>query len=383
MENANESEVSIGSRQEAAIVSLNNALAYLKVKAKTNSCMIVGPLHRFKITLTDPSSLQKIDNAKTRASLTLVMKASSPPIVTPNFSDGTISLDLMFGPHPVVKFADHIGSLELAKKEMALPILLGATNVNDPLIRDLAKMPHLLIAGTTGSGKTMQLHSIIASLMVIPDVKLALLDPKMVEFNRYDSAAQLAYDVSNTLEDCVRVVSDLESRMRARLEKIAKAGCKDIQDYRSNGHKMSYLVLVIDELADLVRSKKSNFSKILCSLAEKSRAVGIHIVGATQHPSADVITGPIKANFPSRIACKVATRVHSDVILGAGGADGLTGQGDALLIDGELSLVRFRGALVELSVKPTVDKGSATKVQPGLFGRILGAVMTSQAKKKD
>jgi len=357
--------------------AMGRVLKELKLKAEAVSCHIAGPLHRYTIR---PEGAISFTEHKTKA-IARAMRATSLPVITENFGEGTVSIQMMCGEHPAVDFEEILKKVPTDHK-MQLPVVLGAVDVEKVLVRDLAAMPHLLLAGTTGSGKSMQLHAIIHSLtspLNKDNVKLVLMDPKMVEFSRYDApayASQLAYDVSSTLEDCVSVIRDLDKRMRERLEKIAKAGCKDIQEFRARGGSMKYLVVVIDELADLVRAKKTDFAKLLCSLAEKSRAAGIHIVAATQHPSHDVVSGPIKANFPARIACRVATRTHSGVILDAGGAENLTGKGDALLIDGELQLVRFKGALVNLTskepLKPLIVQEQPVVAQSRL-SKILGA----------
>jgi DNA segregation ATPase FtsK/SpoIIIE, S-DNA-T family len=211
-------------------------------------------------------------------------------------------------------------------------------------------MPHLLVAGTTGSGKSVLLHSIIASLIkYVPDIRFALIDPKQVELSYYSNIKQLLYPVVTDPATALDVLSDLVEEMENRFSILHNAGVNNIETHNAREkNKLPYLVLAIDEFSDLMQSSKKLFQTKLCMLAQKARACGIHIIIATQRPSVDVITGIIKANFPSRISCKVTSLVDSRVVLDRGGAEKLIGRGDALINSIGLDMVRFQGAFIEV-----------------------------------
>lgn len=339
--------------EHEAIAALNLAFQKEGIKAVAEHCKIIGPLRKYGVRL-DGSNIAKLERAERE--LMLSMRSMSAPLILTNSKSGLVEMDFMFDTHPIVRFDDMV---RMAREEQKaglrkpgyLDLCLGATEINKPLIRDLDPMPHLLIAGTTGSGKSMTEHAIIKSLtegvLTKPDVKLYLMDPKMVEFSRYDGLPQLAYDIGHSVSECVDILRDIEDRMRTRLEKLEEKGCRDIKEYRAEGHRMSDIVLLIDEMADLMRDKKSGFEQLLCTIAAMGRAAGIHIVIATQHPSHQVVTGLIKANFSSRIGCKVTSHIHSKVVLDQSGAENLAGKGDALICDNELDMQRYMGCFVE------------------------------------
>ncbi len=218
-----------------------------------------------------------------------------------------------------------------------LPIKIGKGVEGNVVQFDLAKSPHLIVAGTTGSGKSVILHNIICNLLNTSNVKILLLDPKHIEFSHYeDGFSNIA--VAYTYEQCSHMLERAIDIMEARYNMI-KNGI--------NVKKLPYLVIVIDEMADLKnQDEDGSFYKNLCVLAQKCRAARIHIVAATQRPSTDVITGTIKANFPARIACRTASHVDSRVILDSNGAENLNGSGDAFLRDNNHNMLRFQAAYI-------------------------------------
>lgn len=222
----------------------------------------------------------------------------------------------------------------LAKAKLALALGKGAGG--EASAADLAKMPHLLIAGSTGSGKTVCLNALISCLLMnnTPnDVKFILVDPKRVELTSFNSIPHLAAPVIVEPEKAVESLRWLAGEMDKRYQKMAADGTRNIETYnksRTGADKMSYLVLVIDELADLMMTAGDEVERILCRLAQLARAVGIHLVVATQRPSVDVLTGLIKANFPTRISFAVVSQVDSRTILDSVGAEKLLGRGDML-----------------------------------------------------
>lgn len=354
------------------VLELERVLFDLRINADVDSCVAVGPLRKYRVR---PNGTTKFDKFEAAAEdIALRMRSVSTPVARRVPGTDTIGLDMMFGPHPIVSFEKIAKKLmEEGRKFSELEVLLGATEIETPLIIDIAKTPHLLVAGTTGSGKSMCLHSIINSLtgaLGERDVRLYMIDPKQVEFSRYTDLKQLDFDIATTLDEASAVMLEVEHRMRERLAVLSKAGAKDIGEFRAagKGPRMPYVVVLIDEIADLVRGRKSKFLNSLISVAEKGRAAGIHLIACTQHPSREVISGPIKANFPSKIAFKVTTGTHSKVILDHVGAQHLVGKGDGLLVDGETSMLRFQGALVELIQSTPKLIGAAKK--SGVFGKL-------------
>ncbi len=224
-----------------------------------------------------------------------------------------------------------------------LVIALGKGAGGEAVAGDLARMPHLLIAGATGSGKTVCLNTVICSLLLANtpyDLRFVLIDPKRVELTSYNSIPHLVAPVIVEAEKAVEALRWLAQEMDRRYQRLQGSGARSIDGYnktRQGEQKMPYLVLVIDELADLMMQSGDEVERILCRLAQLSRAVGIHLVVATQRPSVDVITGLIKANFPTRISFAVSSQVDSRTILDGAGAEKLLGKGDMLYMPQEAS----------------------------------------------
>jgi S-DNA-T family DNA segregation ATPase FtsK/SpoIIIE len=217
-----------------------------------------------------------------------------------------------------------------------MTVALGKGAGGEAGVADLAKMPHLLIAGATGSGKTVCLNAIIACLLMQntpDDLRLIMIDPKRVELTPYNSIPQLAIPVIVTTEKAIDALRWLNQEMDNRYQELAKVGVRNIEGYnktRTGKDKMPYIVLVIDELADLMMAGFDEVEHILCRLAQLARAIGIHLIVATQRPSVDVVTGLIKANFPTRLSFAVTSQVDSRTILDSVGAEKLLGKGDML-----------------------------------------------------
>ncbi len=270
--------------------------------------------------------------------LALALAASSIRIEAPVPGKAIIGIEV---PNTVSSAVSLRGVIEtsvfqkLAAKSK-LTVALGKGAGGEAGAADLAKMPHLLIAGATGSGKTVCLNAIIACLLMqnTPDeLRFIMIDPKRVELTPYNSIPQLAVPVIVNAEKAIEALRWLNQEMDNRYQELARAGVRNIEGYNKNRagkNKMPYLVLVIDELADLMMAGFDEVEHILCRLAQLARAIGIHLIVATQRPSVDVVTGLIKANFPTRLSFAVTSQVDSRTILDSVGAEKLLGKGDML-----------------------------------------------------
>ncbi|MFA6321178.1 MAG: DNA translocase FtsK [Candidatus Omnitrophota bacterium] len=287
--------------------------------------------------------------------IALAMKAQSVRIVAPIPGKGTIGFEVPNSSSSLVYLKDVLDSKEYRDPKSKLKLALGKDIAGTPVIADLASMPHLLIAGATGSGKTVCVNTIITTILynATPDeVKFIMVDPKRVELAVFNDMPHL---LSPVVTDAKKVASTLDwlvGEMDSRYELFAKAGVRNIALYNEKFGKepkggLPYIVVVIDELADLMMVAQNDVESAITRLAQLSRAVGIHIIIATQRPSVDVITGVIKANFPARISFKVASKVDSRTVLDINGADKLLGRGDMLFVEpGASKPVRAQCSLI-------------------------------------
>ena len=287
--------------------------------------------------------------------IALAMKAQSVRIVAPMPGKGTIGFEVPNSSSSLVYLKDVLDSKEFMESKSKLKLALGKDIAGTPVIADLTSMPHLLIAGATGSGKTVCVNTIITSMLLsaTPDeVKFIMIDPKRVELAIFNDLPHL---LSPVVTDAKKVASTLDwivGEMDSRYELFAKSGVRNIDLYNEKYSKepngrLPYIIIIIDELADLMMVAQTDVEGAITRLAQLSRAVGIHIIIATQRPSVDVITGVIKANFPARISFKVASKVDSRTVLDMNGADKLLGRGDMLFIEpGASKPVRAQCSLI-------------------------------------
>ncbi|MCR4292088.1 MAG: DNA translocase FtsK 4TM domain-containing protein [Candidatus Kuenenia sp.] len=312
--------------------------------------------------------------------LAIALKALSVRIVAPLEGRSSIGIEVPNAHRRKVTFRELLEVADESKKKMAIPLLIGKDVAGRPLISDLASMPHLLIAGTTGSGKSICLNSIILSILYTrfpSEVQLLLVDPKMVEFSLFAEIPHLISPVVTDMKKAAAVLEWAVNKMEERYALLASVGVKNISGYnklsvseikkRLNAEEdvklddiplhLPHIVIVVDELADLMMVASKEVESSVIRLSQKSRAVGIHLILATQRPSVDVITGLIKSNMPSRISFYVSSKVDSRTILDQNGAEKLLGSGDMLFSPpGTSKLVRVQGAYVsEEEVKDVVD----------------------------
>ena len=286
--------------------------------------------------------------------LAMALKAESVRIVAPIPGKSTVGVEI---PNPIrddVRMIPMLESAEFLNSKPAIPLLLGAAADGKPIVEDLTSMPHLLIAGSTGSGKSVCINTILLSILMTrtpDDVRLILVDPKQVELSFFADIPHLLAPVVTDMKRASQVLEWLLDKMEERYDLLRRFEVRNIGAYNELGEKaiakrakdlemddevvqvkIPYIVVVVDELADLMLTVGKDVETAITRLAQKSRAVGIHVILATQRPSTDVITGLIKANMPTRIAFKVAAKVDSRVILDQNGADKLLGMGDMLYL---------------------------------------------------
>ncbi|TGE20085.1 FtsK/SpoIIIE family DNA translocase [Hymenobacter elongatus] len=306
--------------------------------------------------------------------IALSLAALGIRIIAPIPGKGTIGIEVPNTKKEMVSIRSVFATEKFANTEMDLPIAFGRTITNEVFVVDLAKMPHLLMAGATGQGKSVGLNVILASLLYKrhpAQLKFVLVDPKKVElsiFNKIERhfLAKLPDTEEAIITDTKKVVNTLNSlcmEMDKRYDLLKDAGCRNLKEYNrkfverrlnpKKGHRfMPFIVLVIDELADLMMTAGKEVETPIARLAQLARAIGIHLIVATQRPSVNVITGIIKANFPCRISFKVTSKIDSRTILDAGGADQLVGQGDMLISQGS-DIIRVQCAFIDT---PEVDR---------------------------
>jgi S-DNA-T family DNA segregation ATPase FtsK/SpoIIIE len=286
--------------------------------------------------------------------LALAMKAQSVRIIAPIPGKARVGVEVPNGQSSAVYLKEVLASKEFQEDKSKLALALGKDISGRAVLADLAQMPHLLIAGTTGSGKTVCVNTIILSLLYRygpNDLKMLMIDPKMVELAPYNGLPHLLAPVVTESKKASTVLNWAVIEMERRYQMLAGAGARNITAYNQkvgDKDKLPYIVVLIDEFADLMVVARDQVENAVTRLAQLSRAVGIHLILATQRPSVDVITGVIKANLPARISFKVASKVDSRTVLDGNGADKLLGRGDMLFLRPEDSkLTRAQGAFVK------------------------------------
>ena len=361
---------------------LNYKIEITKIRAT------IGPtVTLYEIVPAPGVKISKIKNLEDDIALSLA--ALGIRIIAPIPGKGTIGIEVPNKKKQIVSLREVFQSDKFSNSNMDLPIALGKTISNEVFVADLAKMPHLLVAGATGQGKSVGINTILMSLLYRKhpsEVKLVLIDPKKVELFPYASLfkhylAFLPNEDEPIITDTSKVVNTLNSlciEMDQRYDLLKSARARNITEYNekftqrrlnpNDGHKfMPYIVLVIDEFADLMMTAGKEVELPIARLAQLARAIGIHLIIATQRPSVNIITGVIKANFPARLAFKVTSKIDSRTILDAGGADQLIGRGDMLLNVGS-NIVRLQCAFVDTpEVEEVIDHISAQQGYPEPF----------------
>ncbi len=290
----------------------------------------------------------------------------------------TIGIELPNSSRENVYLSEILSHNDFTNKEIKLPIALGKNISGIPIISDLTSMPHLLIAGTTGSGKSVCINTIIISLLYRhnPDkCKFILIDPKMLELSTYEGIPHLLCPVITEAKKAASVLGWVVKEMESRYRLMTKEGVKNIDGYNAK-HKlpMPYIVVIVDEMSDLMLVAGKEIENYIQKLSQMARAAGIHIIMATQRPSVDVITGTIKANFPTRISFQVTSKIDSRTILGEQGAEQLLGKGDMLYMSSANKIVRVHAPFVAENEIEKINNYLRSQAEPNYVDEILNYV---------
>ena len=351
---------------EDIIAILETTLADFNIGAKVVDIDRGPVVTRYELDLAPGIKVTRITSLAD--DIAMAVKASSVRIVAPIPGKSTVGVEIPNKIRQLVRLKELIASKEYKKARYVIPVMLGKDTSGKPIMTDLTRMPHLLIAGATGAGKSVCINSILMSILMTKrpdDLQLILIDPKMVELSIYEGVPHLLCPVVTDMKRAPWILEWATKQMDERYDFLNAVGVRQITQYNALGEEeiakrlrpdadadripnhLPYIVIVIDELADLMMSSAKEVESSITRLAQKSRAVGIHILVATQRPSVDVITGLIKANMPTRISFQVTSKTDSRTILDRNGAEALLGMGDQLFLPpGTSDLLRLQGTFV-------------------------------------
>jgi len=309
------------------------------IKVEGITSRVGSSLTLYEVTPSIGTRISKIRNLKDEIAVALAVP--SVRIIAP-MENGTIGIEVPNRQRSIIPVSDILSSQEYENTDMELPLCIGRKVDNSVFMADLAEMPHLLVAGATGQGKSVCLNVMLMSLLgkkSPEELKLLLIDPKRVELNLYSKieASYLAAPIVTDTDEAARKLEAVCNLMDERYELLSSVGVRNIKEYNEIGivEKMPYIVVIIDEYGDLIMTSVREMERTICRIAQKARAVGIHLIISTQRPGTKIVTGNIKANFPTRIAFRTTSGVDSRLILGQSGAEKLTGKGDMIFFNGE------------------------------------------------
>ncbi len=324
-----------------------------------------------------PSAGMKLSKiAALQDDLGIVLGTNQLRIMAPIPGKTVVGIEVPRPVAEVISFKDIVSEGEFSNKKLRLPIAIGKTTDGKPVFGDLAAMPHLLVAGGTGSGKSVFVNTMIMGFLyrcTPQQLRMILIDPKMLELNAFDGIPHLVSNVITKSDKAVNALKWAVDEMERRYDLMAQTGSKNIDSYndkqKNPTKKLPFIVIVVDELADLMMSgDRESVELAITRLAQKARAAGLHLVIATQRPSTDVITGLIKANLPSRLAFRVPSGVDSRTVLDTSGAETLVGRGDAMMIRPGVPLQRLHGCYVsEEELERVVKNVRGSKNHEGIY----------------
>ncbi len=359
----------LAKKAQATAAVLEQTFTEFGLNVKINEIDTGPVVTQFELGLEKGLRVSKVANLAD--DLAIALRVPAIRVVSPIPGKNTVGVEVPNEKQITVRLKELLAACHDQAKEMRIPIFLGKDVSGRPLVVDLAKMPHLLIAGRTGTGKSVCLNTLISSILMTrspEDVRMLMIDPKMVELSPYTRIPHLMNPVITDMKKAEAVLAWAVDKMEERYDILAKVGVRHLDSYNKLGkdkvlerleidpdsddadaipERMPYIVIIADEMADLMMTSGKDVEAHIIRLAQKSRAVGIHLVLATQKPTVDVITGLIKSNLPARISFQVASRVDSRVVLDEMGAERLLGNGDMLyLAPGTSSLTRAQGTFI-------------------------------------
>jgi S-DNA-T family DNA segregation ATPase FtsK/SpoIIIE len=353
-----ESDLALGAQ------TLETTLADFNVNVRVADIERGPVITRYEL---EPAPGVKVQQITTLADdIALSMKAAAVRIVAPIPGKNRVGIEVPNGSKAAVYLRDVLSQSRFQGSKSKLMLAIGKDISGRPMIADLAEMPHLLIAGTTGAGKTVCVNCLIMSMLYNAspqEVKFLMVDPKMVELTQYNDLPHMLCPAVTDPKKVSAALNWVVSEMENRYQQLSKAGVRNIKAYHAKGQQMPYIVVIVDELADLMQTSAKSIESAIMRLAQLSRAVGIHLILATQRPSVNVITGVIKANFPARISFKVASKVDSRTVLDMNGAETLLGKGDLLFMQPG-------------DAKPT--RGQCSFVSDGEVHRVMDFIKSQQ-----
>jgi DNA segregation ATPase FtsK/SpoIIIE-like protein len=345
-----------------AAITIKTVLAEFNIDARIEAIIRGASVTRYELKLGNGVRVEKIGQLDQQ--IAYATGARSVRVLAPIPGKNAVGIELPNADRQTVKFADALAAIPADAHPLTM--VLGQTVDGEMLSTNLAEMPHLLVAGTTGAGKSTFVNGALTTILrrATPhQVQMVLIDPKMVELTPYQGAAHLMQPVVTEVDDAVNALNNLVDVMENRYRQMETAGVRHIDQLPGN----PYIVVVVDELADLIMQAGKAAETPLIRIAQKGRAAGVHALVATQRPSADIISGLIRANFPSRLSFAVQSAVNSRIVLDEGGAEQLMGMGDALFKPvGARDTIRVQGAYVtdeEIAAAVaewTVETGSKT-----------------------
>jgi len=387
--------------------ALEDLLAEFGVNANVVNAEPGPAITMYELELAPGIKVSQISNLAN--DMARALGAISVRVVAPLAGRHTIGIEVPNNQREIVRIKDLIQRAGSKPNRMQIPLFLGKSSSGEVLTTNLGSMPHLLIAGTTGSGKSVCINSIITSVLLTkrPDeVKMILIDPKMVEMTVFETIPHLMCPIVTDVSRAEQILKWGTTKMDERYELLAEAGVRNVDAYNKLGpqeiiqrfqpstpeeeakipKKMPHIIIIIDELADLMMTAAKEIEAYIVRLAQKSRAIGIHLVIATQRPQATVVTGLIKSNMPARISFRVASRMDSRIILDQNGGETLLGEGDMLFLrPGTSELVRAQGAFVEDGEVRKIAKHLKTVAMPQFHPELmqLNRIDTSEAAKDE
>jgi S-DNA-T family DNA segregation ATPase FtsK/SpoIIIE len=372
--------IEAGEDMEETARVLEETLADFGISAKVTD-IVRGPIiTRFELEPAPGVKVNSIENLSD--DIALGMKAQSVRIIAPIPGKARVGVEIPNAKGSFVYLKDVLASKVFQDAKSKLTLALGKNITGNSIVTDLDEMPHLLIAGTTGSGKTVCVNSLILSLLYKAspsDVKFIMIDPKRVELMPYNGLPHLLCPVVTDHKKVSAALNWTVAEMSRRYDLLQEAGARNIEAFNEKREKLPYIVVIIDEFADLMSVARVEIENAVTRLAQLSRAVGIHLVLATQRPSVNVVTGVLKANLPARISFKVASKVDSRTVLDKNGSETLLGKGDMLFQEpGKEEMVRIQGTFVKDAEIERVVEFIRTQAEPVYDEEILKEQQKSQ-----